>query len=80
MNFPCGQCVYFDQQKKNNAKGIPVDKWFGFCAKASVYQEREQEGQVFPEGVTRANDERKVKLVVVQPGETRSSCHEGVRR
>lgn len=80
MDFPCGQCIYFDQQKKNNGKGIPVDKWFGFCTKTSVYQAQEQEGQVFPDGVTRADENHRVNLVVVQPQEKKPFCHEGVRR
>lgn len=80
MNFPCGECVYFDQQKKNNGQGIPVDKWFGFCAKASVYQSQEQEGQVFHEHAVRATPDKKVNLVVVQPNEVRKNCHEGVKR
>ena len=80
MDFPCGECVYFDQQMKNNGLGVPVPKWFGFCAKASVYQAQEQDGQVFPEGVTRADESKGVRLVVVQPTERRHGCAQGVKR
>lgn len=80
MDFPCGSCVYYDQQFKNDGKGVPVPKWFGHCAKLSVYQAREQEGQVFPEGVTREGDGRKVNLVIVQPNEVKKHCHEGVKK
>lgn len=80
MNFPCKDCIYFDQQQKNGATGLPVNKWFGFCTKKSVYQAQELEGQVFPEGVTRADGARKVNLVVVQPNGVESNCHEGVHK
>lgn len=80
MDFPCGQCVYFDQQQKNGSKGVPVPKWYGFCSKTSVYQPREQEGQFFPPEAKRAASPDGVKLVVVQPTETRKQCHDGVKR
>lgn len=79
MDFPCKNCVFFDQQHKN-VNGAPQPVWFGHCAKLSVYPTNELEGQVFPIGVKRAARGELGKMVIVEPDVRRENCNEGVRK
>lgn len=79
MDFPCRDCIHFDQQHKN-VNGAPVPVWFGHCARRSLYPAQELEGQVFPVGVRRAKHGELAKMVIVEPDEVRASCGEGVHK
>ena len=79
MDFPCGKCVFFDQQHKN-VKGVPQPVWFGHCAKLSVYPAQQLEGQLFPIGVKRAEEGSLGKMVIARPEEVKRGCSDGVRK
>lgn len=79
MDFPCKNCVHYDQQHKN-VKGARVDNWFGHCAAQSVYPNQQLEGQLFPIGVKRADKGSLGKMVIVQPEEVVKGCTSGVRK
>jgi len=79
MDFPCRDCVYFDQQHKL-VRGAPTPVWFGHCAKRSVYPHKELEGQVFPVGVKRSKHGELASMKIVRPDEVQHGCSDGVRK
>lgn len=51
----CGDCANYDPQTKIEA-GKVITKSFGRCAKQTLYPTAERDGQVFPQGVERAEE------------------------
>ncbi len=63
----CGDCVNFDVQYKGTVRGVPEKQKFGWCKAKSVYPNKEQVGQTFPEGVMRAVAGDPAVPVIVYP-------------
>jgi hypothetical protein len=79
MDFPCKECVHFDQQHKN-VNGVQQPAWYGHCARLSVYPHQELEGQTFPPGARRAERGQLGKMVIVEPDVRKPNCNEGVHK
>lgn len=77
MEFPCKDCVHFDQQAKI-VQGERKPKWFGHCKVKSVYPAEAEEGQLIPLGVKKASPGELAAMVIVRPEEVRRDCADGV--
>lgn len=72
---PCGKCVFYDPIMKNTGRGRQIASNSAWCAKRSVYPHTEKDGQVFPDGVRRAESTQHAALpVIVHPNQVVSSC------
>lgn len=65
--MPCKNCRFYDPLIRN-VKGVPQPRTQGRCAAVTVYPAVARDGQVFPEGVARAEegtnpDPSQVKIV-----------------
>lgn len=75
----CSSCVHFDEQYKFvNGRRVPL--WYGLCAKRTVYPAKEQDGQVFPEGVKRAEEGQLAQPAIVQPGAVIPGCLDAMQK
>lgn len=76
----CRDCVHYDPQSKFTPRG-PKEAWYGWCAAKSVYPHKAPDGQVIPDGVTRADAEAPIaKPFIVQGDAVQTSCTSVVKK
>lgn len=76
----CRDCVHYDPQAKFTPRG-PKEAWYGWCAAKSVYPRKAPDGQVIPDGVTRADAEAPIaKPFIVQGDAVQTSCTSVVKK
>lgn len=76
----CRDCVHYDAQSKFTPRG-PKEAWYGWCTAKSVYPHKAPDGQVIPDGVTRADAEDPIaKPFIVQGDAVQTSCTSVVKK
>lgn len=68
--IPCGQCKFYDQIVSTHGKKTKR----GWCAQRSMYPAHEGPGQVFPDGVRRAEEGELAQPFVVKGTKVLPGC------
>lgn len=73
---PCGTCKNYDVIKPGNKETKQPAGRMGRCAVKSIYPNQEQEGQLFPLNVKRAEPGELAKPFVVYGSDVQKNCTE----